>query len=288
MIPISESRYAARNETLFALRIHCLGCRRGPGNKGACIHEQVAVKQHRRICNDQGNMSTHPSAASTVNIASEEDHPDENTDVPNLSPFVSSQLRRILPCASDFRSLKELMDVVSANMTRAVPGCETEVYVAFDRHRVCPSCRHELVCSETDRHCTIRKRTVKLYTMIHGSFEISVVDFVCPRCSSLCYFDGGDAGLFSASKECVYSRELFDHILYHVTGLGCTFREAYVGAMGISQSVSATKVRLGSAPSCNRRATNLEFSQFSKHSAYRMRMVLSNLRARGFRWIYCA
>ena len=115
------------------------------------------------------------------------------------------------------------------------------------------------LCPLTEGSYIEKIRVVSLHTLIHGTIGAQVVDVVCKHCSSISYFDGKDLALFAATEKSVYSREILDYLLYHVTCLGATFREAHESFLRINRFTSVKKARLGGPPG-TRKSSNTCFA----------------------------
>lgn len=87
-------------------------------------------------------------------------------------------------------------------------------------------CKRELVCTEKRRNYQVEEIVAKLHTLLHGTFDIKILDFKC-ECDKKIYFDGRDLGLFCVLAQAAYKRELLDPWLCHVAMIGGNFREGY-------------------------------------------------------------
>ena len=144
--------------------------------------------------------------------------------------------RRILSCEADHFFVANFFLVVAVAKIRAnrnkktkramedSNNAEHELLTVYDNKRDCKGCVFILQRSEEGRDCQVVERRALVYTLLHGTNEVLVLDLVCESCKAGTVFDGRDSGLFAWLSTAVYSRELVDFWLYQIAMLGSTFR----------------------------------------------------------------
>lgn len=182
----------------------------------------------------------------------------------------SSKLpRNVFACAMDRAALCALAVKVASFIESGKDPESDCAYIAYDEYRECDACRTVMTCNGESALCEVQSRSVVLHTLTHGSLIAAVIDFICPTCSSVVFFDGHDSALFSgASKSAIYTREIIDFWMYVVAMLGSTFRSAYEASKQLSRSTSVVQRRLGGALSCNRRQASIVFGYFLRSLSY--------------------
>ena len=84
------------------------------------------------------------------------------------------------------------------------------------------------------------RRTV-LHTLLHGDVIAIVFDNRC-SCGELLWFDGSNAGIFSGSRDHIYTRDIVEAWLFSVCVNDTSFREAYRSVENIRHSGAAALV----------------------------------------------
>ena len=191
-----------------------------------------------------------------------------NVTVPNNSrteadlqdSFESKRPRRFFACRGEGHSVLNLVSSIRDILLNSVGKTSRKVYRATDHELECSKCGTVNEAQERKECGKFSTRPVVLYTLHHDSIPIEVVDVSCSNCDEVIRFNGEWEGLFSSSRNDVYTRELLDSWTYEVCGKGSTFRDTFDLWFERSHSVTATAHRLGSARVVGRRQANYEFS----------------------------
>ncbi len=136
---------------------------------------------------------------------------DEIADIHDLEEekFVARRKRTFLPCMSDRSQTETFFEQISLASKKTSNGFLIYIKICHIYLR-CHKCSFMQTRSDCKLSCISSYRQVKLHTLIHGTLDVSVVDYTCSKCHAKNYFDGADVALFAASSGAVFSRELLD------------------------------------------------------------------------------
>ena len=135
------------------------------------------------------------------------------------------------------------------------------LFVGEDDTAFCMDCNLYLKSESKENTCN---RLVWVHSIHHGTFEISVTDYVCPHCSMYIPYDGESDALSCISGKHVFAIELLDSRLWGTCGTGGTFRNVFSSWASKSYFVSASLHRLRMESSVTSQRGNEDFSAFLK------------------------
>lgn len=233
-------------------RLQCFSCEYVHGSRNNCEHMIVCSSIIDACSGDTSESSESESDESGEELA------------PPPEYYKSFCNRRLFMCRSERSKLHNLLlslSLPSTDQLSLSDPLET-LQCAFLKNN--GEQTHSVDISQT-----YERRTI-LHTLLHGDVIAIVSDYRC-SCGELVWFDGLNAGIFSGSRDHLYTRDLVEAWLFAVCVNDTSFREAYSAVEHIRKSASAalvaersvqTSLRPRYVTRIGRRAANDAFNSF--------------------------
>lgn len=164
------------------------------GNRGLCNHETFCMRMKLvdEQTMDNGNTAHDYSMGAGDGFVSSED--EQTLDEQSFrTDYTSQNKRTFFACKSDEMALSRLMIKLVCGIDVGSSQEESDMFLGFDRTMTFPHCK-EVIIEET--RSNVIKRRAELYTLMHGTFTVEVLDGRCKKCESLIPYDGVDDALF--------------------------------------------------------------------------------------------
>ena len=213
---------AKRIRTRLKDRFSSKSCNGTSANVGICVHESTLLDWVLAI--DNGFVGLKDDG--TVGIVEISEYLGDEETCERRTDFVSKRKRNIFPCIAEEKMMRNTITEACKAVKNMTEDNKEPLFVGIDSLYECSRCGKDIYIGQEFDGFLQDKRQVTLHTLSHGSLKICVRDYLC-ACGMLVRYDGLFNGIFCATKNHAFSRELLDVWMFDVCGLALTFREAF-------------------------------------------------------------